>query len=103
MLLLALALQAVSMPPKAAPHVRTPRRATRIRLAAKPVGLVFDCRRSVYCARTQTNRYRLVDSSDPVIDLKQDALHGPWQNCGTTGMPVCASKGRQIFRTTLGD
>jgi len=46
-------------------------------------------------------RYRL--DARPVAGErpKDRALRGIWQPCGTTGAPVCPSKGQRILRTEI--
>ena len=46
-------------------------------------------------------RYRLHVDVARGEDPKRRALRGAWQPCGTTGMPVCPSKGQTILRTDL--
>ena len=100
MLLLALMLQSVTQPPVTISHVR---------MTARPVSrpvrrlhLMPDCRLDASCARADPNR--LIADTELREDPKQAALRGgTWQNCGTTGMPVCPSRGRQMLRARLGD
>lgn len=46
-------------------------------------------------------RYRLDVATVSAEDNKHLALRGQWKPCGTTGAPVCPSKGRILFRTGM--
>lgn len=46
-------------------------------------------------------RYRLDVATVAGERPKDRALRGEWRPCGTTGAPVCPSKGRTILRTDL--
>lgn len=50
---------------------------------------------------TDQRRYRLDVDSVVTGDAKLRALRGSWRPCGTTGAPVCPSKGRLVLRTDL--
>jgi hypothetical protein len=108
MLLLILALQAVTAPPATvhrARHLQHVRRVQRVQISrrARPVILAQDARWRDARAAEASNRYRLTGVTELREDPKQAALRGPWQNCGTTGMPVCPSKPRPLIRAPLDD
>ena len=46
-------------------------------------------------------RYRLDVDTVAGERPKDRALRGVWQRCGTTGAPVCPSKGHRILRTDI--
>lgn len=100
MLLLVLMLQVVTPQPVVISHVRlTKRHATARRIPAR-MHLMPDCRLDQNCGVSPNSGDRLMPENTTLVDPKQVALRGP-ANCGTTGMPVCPSRGTPIVRANL--
>ena len=59
------------------------------------------CRDAAECGGDPPRRYRLETRSLPIADSKIRALRGEWKACGTTGAPVCPSRGRLTFRDSF--
>ncbi|WHU01930.1 MULTISPECIES: hypothetical protein [unclassified Sphingomonas] len=72
-------------------------RVTRIPASARPVA-------AIPIVKVDPNqRYRLPLPSTEIADAKGDAVRNTGMACGTTGAPVCPSKGKALVKTSLSD
>lgn len=98
MLFLAFALAAVTAGP-----VPDLQRAKRVKVARVPARARPGAMRIPVRAVSQDPniRYRLTDLPSERIEGKDLAVRNPGMACGTTGAPVCPSKGTKLVKTPL--
>lgn len=106
MLLIALALQSVTMAGAMRAAEVTPPRVMRATLkrSARPhpelSPLISACDIERDCGtRSARSRFRLASAEEPLIDRKLEmvrAAQGP--SCNRTGMPVCPGSGRRLLK-----
>ncbi|AJP73240.1 hypothetical protein [Sphingomonas hengshuiensis] len=106
-MLVALALLAAA--PLATPAVEPQARKHRVvraRLSRRTAisGLTpAACSADPNCAKRPDERYRITPEPEAKLDPQREAAGQSWKTCGTTGMPVCPSRGRTLLKTGLDD
>ena len=102
MLLLAVALAGATMGP--APDLQRARRAKVVRARVPARARPGATRIPVAAVSKDPNvRYRLTDLPSEKVDGKDLAVRNTGLACGTTGAPVCPSKGTQLVKAPIDD